>query len=152
MADRPDEGVFADSVNFNSFTALPAAPSAGLPMCPDAPQRDLFAILPNQHSHHCFPMKHIYLICYDVGEPKRLRKVYKTLQGAGESLQYSVFRCELSQEERQRLIERLWEILNLAEDRLLVANLGLAESRGTDCLQYWGIPREVPNSTRPIVL
>lgn len=97
-------------------------------------------------------MKHIYLICYDVAEPKRLRKVYKTLQGAGESLQYSVFRCELSREERQSLIERLWEILNLAEDRLLVANLGLSESRGTDCLQYWGVPREFPDSTRPIVL
>ena len=97
-------------------------------------------------------MKHIYLICYDVGEPKRLRKVYKTLQGAGESLQYSVFRCELSGQERQKLIEKLWEILNLSEDRLLVANLGLSDSRGSDCLQYWGTPREVPNSTRPIVL
>ena len=97
-------------------------------------------------------MKHIYLICYDVADPKRLRKVYKTLQGAGESLQYSVFRCELSREERQKLIELLWEILNLAEDRLLVANLGLSESRGVDCLQYWGTPREVPDSTRPIVL
>ena len=97
-------------------------------------------------------MKHVYLICYDVAEPKRLRKVYKTLQGAGESLQYSVFRCELSAQERQKLIERLWEILNLAEDRLLVANLGLSDSRGSDCLQYWGTPREVPDSTRPIVL
>jgi CRISPR-associated protein Cas2 len=97
-------------------------------------------------------MKHIYLICYDVGDPKRLRKVYKTLQGAGESLQYSVFRCELSREERQKLIESLWEILNLAEDRLLVANLGLSDTRGVDCLQYWGIQREEPNSTREVVL
>ncbi|MBL8810479.1 MAG: CRISPR-associated endonuclease Cas2 [Planctomycetaceae bacterium] len=97
-------------------------------------------------------MKHIYLICYDVADPKRLRKVYKTLQGAGESLQYSVFRCELSKEERQKLIELLWDILNLAEDRLLVANLGHSDSRGIDCLQYWGVPREEPNSTRPIVL
>ena len=97
-------------------------------------------------------MKHIYLICYDVAEPKRLRKVYKTLQGAGESLQYSVFRCELSREERQKLIELLWEILNLSEDRLLVANLGLSDSRGVDSLQHWGNPREAINSTRPIVL
>ena len=97
-------------------------------------------------------MKHIYIICYDVAEPKRLRKVYKTLQGAGESLQYSVFRCELSAVERQQLIEKLWGILNLGEDRLLVANLGLSDTRGVDCLQYWGNPREIPNSTRPIVL
>ena len=97
-------------------------------------------------------MKHVYLICYDVAEPKRLRQVYKTLLGAGESLQYSVFRCELSLEERQTLIEKLWEILNLAEDRLLVANLGMSESRGVDSLQHWGNPREAINSTRPIIL
>ncbi|MEZ6063588.1 MAG: CRISPR-associated endonuclease Cas2 [Planctomycetaceae bacterium] len=96
-------------------------------------------------------MKNVYLICYDVSDPKRLRKVYKALQGAGESLQYSVFRCELSREERHQLIERLWELLNLAEDRLLVANLGVSGTRGSDCLQYWGIPRELPDSTRPIV-
>lgn len=97
-------------------------------------------------------MKHVYLICYDIADTKRWRHVYRTLKGAGESLQYSVFRCELSREERQALIEKLWEILNLAEDRLLIANLGLSDSRGLDCLQYWGAPREAPNSTRPLVL
>lgn len=98
------------------------------------------------------PMRHVYLICYDVGEPKRLRRVYKCLQGAGESLQYSVFRCELSPEERQGLIERLWGLMNLREDRLLVANLGVSEGRGAENLQYWGVPRELPDSTRPLVL
>lgn len=97
-------------------------------------------------------MKHVYLICYDIADPKRWRHVYRTLKGAGESLQYSVFRCELSREERQQLVERLWEILNLGEDRLLIANLGLSDSRGLDCLQYWGVARESPNSTRPLVL
>jgi len=97
-------------------------------------------------------MKHVYLICYDIAEPRRWRQVYKTLKGAGESVQYSVFRCELSAVERQQLIERLWECLNLAEDRLLVANLGQSDSRGQECLQYWGTPRELPNSTRPIVI
>lgn len=97
-------------------------------------------------------MKHVYLICYDVSCPKRLRKVYRTLQGAGDALQYSVFRCELSRKERHRLIESLWEILNLSQDRLLVANLGIAESRGQDCLQYWGVPRELPDSIREIVV
>ena len=97
-------------------------------------------------------MKHVYLICYDVAEPSRLRKVYKCLQGAGESLQYSVFRCELSAQERQQLIERLWELLNLREDRLLVANLGVSNGGGADSLQYWGVPRELQNSTRPLVL
>ncbi|MFM7868252.1 MAG: hypothetical protein ACKPHU_28895, partial [Planctomycetaceae bacterium] len=76
-----------------------------------------------------------------------LRRVYKCLQGAGESLPYSVFRCELSAEERQGLIERLWGLMNLREDRLLVANLGVSDGRGSENLQYWGIPRELPDST-----
>ena len=97
-------------------------------------------------------MRHVYLMCYDVGEPKRLRRVYRCLQGAGESLQYSVFRCELSAEERQGLIERLWGLMNLREDRLLVASLGVSDGRGSQNLQYWGVPRELPDSTRPLVL
>ncbi|MFN9038842.1 MAG: CRISPR-associated endonuclease Cas2, partial [Planctomyces sp.] len=64
----------------------------------------------------------------------------------------SVFRCELSAEERQELIERLWGLMNLREDRLLVASLGVSDGRGSENLQYWGVPRELPDSTRPLVL
>ena len=96
-------------------------------------------------------MRTTYLICYDVSEPKRLRKVYKTLLGAGDAMQYSVFRCELSNVERQKLLERLWEILNLAEDRLLFADLGPSGSRGVDSLEYWGEPREPPDRTRQLI-
>lgn len=97
-------------------------------------------------------MRKVYLICYDVCDAKRLRKVYKTLKGAGDALQYSVFRCELTAEEKQDLLSQLWEIINPGQDRLLFANLGPVESRGLDCLEYWGEPREQPDFTRPIVL
>lgn len=97
-------------------------------------------------------MRKVFLVCYDVSDAKRLRKVYKTLKGAGDALQYSVFRCELTPEEKQDLITVLWEIINPGQDRLLFANLGPVESRGVDCLEYWGEPREQPEFTRPIVL
>ncbi|MCA9115125.1 MAG: CRISPR-associated endonuclease Cas2 [Planctomycetaceae bacterium] len=86
-------------------------------------------------------MRGVYLICYDVADPKRLRKTYRTLQGAGDALQYSVFRCELSRVELQGLKESLWDILNFEQDRVMLVNLGPAGARGDDCIEHWGEPR-----------
>jgi len=97
-------------------------------------------------------MRQVYLICYDICDPKRLRRVHQTLKGAGDSMQYSVFRCELTTEEKHDLVARLWEIINPGVDRSLFANLGPVESRGRESLEYWGEPREQPEFTRPIVL
>jgi CRISPR-associated protein Cas2 len=48
-----------------------------------------------------------YLVCYDVRNAKRLRKVAKHVEGYGTRVQYSVFRCWLSYSEMQRL---RWEL------------------------------------------
>lgn len=97
-------------------------------------------------------MRNVYLICYDVSDPKRLRQVYRILKGAGDAMQFSVFRCELTSLERQQLIAQLWEILDLNHDRLLLANLGPASTRGEDCLVWWGNPREAPENTTSFVV
>ena len=97
-------------------------------------------------------MRKVFLICYDVADPKRLRQVHKILRGAGDSMQYSVFRCELTAEEKQDLLADLWDVINPGQDRVLFANLGPVETRGVECLEYWGEPREQPDFTRPIVL
>lgn len=63
-----------------------------------------------------------YLICYDIRDPKRWRRCFRLLNGYGQSLQYSVFRCRLS----KRQLERLrWELeKELApEDSLMIAGL-----------------------------
>ena len=57
-------------------------------------------------------MKTVYLVSYDVADPKRLRHTYRKLNGFGTSLQYSVFRCELSAMQLIELKSQLWEILN----------------------------------------
>jgi len=62
------------------------------------------------------------MICYDIRDPKRWRKAFKLLKGYGESLQFSIFRCRLSQRDREKLRWELEQILE-AEDSLLIAGL-----------------------------
>ena len=85
-------------------------------------------------------MRNVYLVAYDVCDPKRLRKTYRLMCGAGDPLQFSVFRCDLSEMEKQELMERLWDVLNLSEDRVMLVNLGPVEGRGDECVELWGEP------------
>ena len=43
-----------------------------------------------------------WLVCYDVRDAKRLRKTAKHMEGYGERMQYSVFRCWLTPREMER--------------------------------------------------
>jgi CRISPR-associated protein Cas2 len=81
---------------------------------------------------------------YDVRDPKRLRRVAKTLEGYGERIQYSVFRVRATSAKLEKLKWQLSEILE-SEDNLLVIPLcdGCAakvdeHSRG-NCTD-WGDP------------
>lgn len=89
-------------------------------------------------------MRNVHLIAYDISDPKRYRQVYKAMCGHGDPLQYSVFRCELSPIELQQLKEKLWPVLNLAEDRVMIVDLGPADGRGDECIEFWGDPRVTP--------
>jgi CRISPR-associated protein Cas2 len=63
-----------------------------------------------------------YLISYDVRDEKRLRRVAKHLEGYGERIQMSIFRCRL----KRRSLERLnWELVKMMdkEDDLLIIRL-----------------------------
>lgn len=64
--------------------------------------------------------KNWYLIAYDIRCPKRWRKAYKLLQGYGERLQYSMFRCWLNQRVREKLRWQLEEILESEDDLILI--------------------------------
>ena len=60
-----------------------------------------------------------YLVCYDVRDTKRLRKVARHLEGYGTRLQYSIFRCWLSPQQVQRLRWELTERLVTPEDDVM---------------------------------
>ena len=97
-------------------------------------------------------MRHVYLIAYDICDPTRYRPIYQVMCGHGESVQYSVFRCELSDVELQKLKDTLWPLLNLAEDRIMIVNLGPIAGRGDDCIEYWGNPRVTPGSRNAVIV
>jgi CRISPR-associated protein Cas2 len=66
--------------------------------------------------------RHLYLLAYDVSDPKRLRKVHKTMTAWGKPLNYSVFRLRCTDRELARLQFELATIL-AKDDRLLVVRL-----------------------------
>lgn len=66
--------------------------------------------------------KHWRLICYDIRDVKRYRKVFKLLRGTGRSVQYSIFRARLDDRQTEQL---RWELSRLmaSEDALLIIDL-----------------------------
>jgi CRISPR-associated protein Cas2 len=61
-----------------------------------------------------------WLVCYDVHDEKRLRTCAKHMEGYGERIQHSVFRCWLTQSELERLRWELTEKLDPDDDVIFI--------------------------------
>ena len=83
-------------------------------------------------------MRNRYIVAYDVSDGKRLRRVFKKMNGFGDALQYSVFACDLSSKERVILEEALTDIINLKEDRVIIVDVGPVKGRGGDVMRTLG--------------
>ena len=81
-----------------------------------------------------------YLVCYDISDEKRLRKVFKAMRGYGDHLQYSVFECQLTPMDLARCRNKLSQIIHHREDQVLFVNLGPAEGRGDRVITALGKP------------
>lgn len=71
--------------------------------------------------------EHLYLITYDIRDPKRWRRIFKLMKGYGEWLQLSVFQCRLSRQRHAELVQLLDGIIKHHEDALLAIDLGPAD-------------------------
>ena len=85
-------------------------------------------------------MRTSYLICYDICDDKRLRKVFQIMRGYGDHLQYSVFECQLTQIDMAKLRRELGAVVHRDEDQVLFVNLGPAEGRGDRVITALGKP------------
>lgn len=66
----------------------------------------------------------VYIVCYDIGAPARLRKVFQILRSWGDHLQYSVFRCALSPRQLAALKGELMQVLHHTEDQVMFVPVG----------------------------
>jgi len=69
----------------------------------------------------------LYIVTYDISNPKRWRKVFRLMEGHGEWLQYSVFQCRLSKRRLAELRAALDGVIHHAEDHVLIVDLGPAD-------------------------
>lgn len=83
-------------------------------------------------------MRQTHIVTYDICDPKRLRRVFKTMRGYGEHLQLSVFRCELNHRELVELRAKLATIINHGEDQVLFVDVGPVEGRGSTSIAAIG--------------
>ncbi|TDU67130.1 CRISPR-associated protein Cas2 [Prosthecobacter fusiformis] len=81
-----------------------------------------------------------FLVCYDIANDRRLRKVFKTCRNYGNHLQYSIFECELNPREKARLETELKDLIKHDEDQVLFVSLGPSEGRGDRVIAALGLP------------
>ena len=85
-------------------------------------------------------MRTTYLICYDICDEKRLRRVFKICKDYGSHVQYSVFESDVSQIEKTELERKLSAEINAREDQVLFVELGPATGRGERVIHALGRP------------
>lgn len=85
------------------------------------------------------------VVTYDISDPVRLRKVLQVMKGYGDHLQYSVFRCYLSDSEKFRMMEALLEVIHQVEDQVLLVDLGAVEPRRRRHFEVLGRPTTDPD-------
>lgn len=96
-------------------------------------------------------MRQTYIVSYDICEDKRLRKVFKTMRGWGDHLQYSVFRCELNHRELVELRTELGQIIHHGEDQVMFVDVGPSDGRAARAISAIGRPYLYPENHAIVV-
>jgi CRISPR-associated protein Cas2 len=96
-------------------------------------------------------MRRCYLVCYDIRNPKRLRRVHKVLKGYGESWQFSVFFCVLKDIDRVRLQSDIEAQMNQKEDQAMILDLGPNEEQARKAATVIGQPLPEQDSAMVVV-
>jgi CRISPR-associated protein Cas2 len=96
-------------------------------------------------------MRNLFLVTYDIMDPKRWQKVHKAMKGFGEPMQYSVFACELSGQQRVLMVTALEKAIQADTDRVIIVDLGPAEGKASDRVTFLGRQEELPERQPTIV-
>ncbi|MGI0132970.1 MAG: CRISPR-associated endonuclease Cas2 [Thermoplasmata archaeon] len=96
-------------------------------------------------------MRNVFLVTYDIMDPKRWSKVHRTMKGFGEPLQYSVFACDLADAQRVLMVAALERLIKADTDRVIIVNLGPAEGNAADRVTFLGRQGPLPERGPVIV-
>ena len=97
-------------------------------------------------------MRRRYLVTYDVSDDKRRTRIFHTLMGRGDHVQFSVFLCEVNEREKAMLSAELRQHVHPRADQVLILDLGPADrpleiGKGLECIGSAYVP-----STRVLVV
>jgi CRISPR-associated protein Cas2 len=92
-----------------------------------------------------------FYVTYDICDPRRLRKVFLILKGAGEHVQLSVFCCDLSARQKEALLLDLGAVIQVSEDQVLFIDLGPTDGVAPERVTALGQPHE-PREPGPVVM
>jgi CRISPR-associated protein Cas2 len=96
-------------------------------------------------------MRTRYIVTYDISDDDRRNKVFRALRGRGDHIQYSVFRCDMSDSERVTLIATLHLLIAHAEDQILMIDLGPVDGRAASCVSAIGRRYLAPERTVVVI-
>lgn len=71
--------------------------------------------------------EHLYIVTYDIADPKRWRALFRVMNGHGAWLQLSVFQCRLTARRRAELATKVEAIIDRRHDHVLILDLGPAD-------------------------
>lgn len=74
--------------------------------------------------------EHLYIVVYDISDPKRWRRIFRLLKGYGEWLQLSVFQCRLGGKQIAELKIAILEIVRQGEDHVILIDVGRPHTVG----------------------
>lgn len=90
-----------------------------------------------------------YLVAYDIREDRRLRNVASCMEGYGERIQYSVFVCDLSDQEAVLMRGDVEARMKVSEDSVMIIDLGRAGDSSR--FLFLGHHERLPTSSAVIV-
>lgn len=86
----------------------------------------------------------LYIITYDISDDKRRTKVFDALRRWGNHLQYSVFRCELSERQFKEMRAQVDRLIHHDDDQVLIFDLGATDGRAQHAVLALGAPYTHP--------
>jgi CRISPR-associated protein Cas2 len=67
-----------------------------------------------------------FLVAYDIRDDRRLRRIAGCMEGYGLRVQYSVFVCDLSEQEKVLMRGDIEGLMKMSEDSVMIIDLGAA--------------------------